>query len=69
MVDDVQIVRTRWPLTVMLLRSQWDRLTDRECREWTDRSIDLIIKGQGELLLPHLKNFQSYVWLYSDDPR
>ena len=58
---------TRWPLTVMLLRSQSDDLGSREYRAWLERLIHFIRAddlGSARRAASHLGE----VWLFAGDP-
>lgn len=59
---------TRWPLTVVLLRSQWDDLSSREYRTWLDMVIGLIRVGDFDCARRACEHFDDHLWLFAGDP-
>ncbi len=61
-------MRSRWPITVMILRSQGCSLTDREIQVWTDRTADMIARGRADLVRPNWTQTAQSIWLFAGDP-
>jgi hypothetical protein len=58
---------TRWPLTVMLLRSQSEDLTSREYRAWLERVIHFIRAHDLDCARRSARHLDE-VWLFAGDP-
>jgi len=61
-------VKTKFPLTVKLLRCQDEGLTSREGRQWTDMITDLIAQGRANLVGHTVASLQRHLWLFPEDP-
>jgi hypothetical protein len=61
-------LKTRFPLTVYLLRCQWDDLSGREGRQWSDMITALISGGESDCVKPTIRDMQRQLWLFAEDP-
>ena len=61
-------LKTRFPLTVYLLRCQWEDLSSREGRQWSDMITGLILGGEADCVKPAIRDMQRHLWLFAGDP-
>ncbi len=63
-----EVVKTKFPLTVYVLRCQWEDLTSREGRAWIDMITRLIVHGESDCVRPAIADMQQHLWLFAEDP-
>ncbi len=61
-------MKTKFPLTVYLLRCQWGDQTSREGCQWVDMITSLIVRGDSDCVRPAIDGMQRQLWLFPDDP-